>query len=58
MITGLPAFTDVTRETPVKVFSHLGADYIVEKAEAETAGSSLLATRFTSWGIQICSMIC
>jgi predicted dehydrogenase len=29
-------FTDVTRETPVKVFSKPGAGYIVEKAEAET----------------------
>jgi predicted dehydrogenase len=29
-------FTDVTRETPIKVFSRPGAGYIVEKAEAET----------------------
>ncbi|MFQ5796000.1 MAG: Gfo/Idh/MocA family protein [Candidatus Bipolaricaulia bacterium] len=29
-------FTDVTRETPIKVFSKPGAGYIVEKAEAET----------------------
>ncbi len=29
-------FTDVTRETPLKVFSRPGAGYIVEKAEAET----------------------
>jgi predicted dehydrogenase len=29
-------FTDVTRETPIKVFSKPGAGYIVEKAESET----------------------
>ncbi|MCS7221711.1 MAG: Gfo/Idh/MocA family oxidoreductase [Anaerolineae bacterium] len=29
-------FTDVTRETPIKVFSRPGAGYVVEKAEAET----------------------
>jgi len=29
-------FTDVTRETPLKVFSKPGAGYVVEKAEAET----------------------
>lgn len=29
-------FTDVTRETPIKVFSKPGAGYVVEKAEAET----------------------
>lgn len=29
-------FTDVTRETPIKVFSRPGAGYIVEKAESET----------------------
>ncbi len=29
-------FTDVTRETPLKVFSRPGAGYVVEKAEAET----------------------
>lgn len=29
-------FTDVTRETPVKVFSRPGAGYVVEKADAET----------------------
>jgi len=29
-------FTDVTRETPIKVFSRAGAGYVVEKAEAET----------------------
>ena len=29
-------FTDVTRETPIKVFSRPGAGYIVEKGEAET----------------------
>jgi len=28
-------FTDVTRETPIKIFSKPGAGYIVEKAEAE-----------------------
>jgi predicted dehydrogenase len=29
-------FTDITRETPVKVFSRPGAGYVVEKADAET----------------------
>jgi predicted dehydrogenase len=29
-------FTDVTRETPIKVFSRPGAGYVVEKADAET----------------------
>jgi predicted dehydrogenase len=29
-------FTDVTRDTPLKVFSRLGAGYTVEKAEAQT----------------------
>jgi predicted dehydrogenase len=29
-------FTDVTRETPIKVFSRPGAGYVVEKAESET----------------------
>ena len=29
-------FTDVTRETPLKVFSRPGASYVVEKADAET----------------------
>ena len=29
-------FTDVTRDTPVKVFSRPGAGYVVEKGEAET----------------------
>jgi len=29
-------FTDVTRETPIKVFSRPGGGYIVEKAESET----------------------
>lgn len=29
-------FTDVTRETPIRVFSRPGAGYVVEKAEAET----------------------
>lgn len=29
-------FTDVTRETPIKVFSKPGAGYVVEKGEAET----------------------
>jgi predicted dehydrogenase len=29
-------FTDVTRETPIKVFSRAGAGYVVEKAELET----------------------
>jgi predicted dehydrogenase len=29
-------FTDVTRETPLRVFSRPGAGYIVEKAESET----------------------
>jgi predicted dehydrogenase len=29
-------FTDVTRETPVKVFSQPGAGYVVEKADAES----------------------
>jgi predicted dehydrogenase len=29
-------FTDVTRETPLKVFSNRGAGYTVEKGEAET----------------------
>jgi predicted dehydrogenase len=29
-------FTDITRETPVKVFSQPGAGYIVEKADSET----------------------
>ncbi len=29
-------FTDVTRETPIRVFSKPGAGYIVEKGEAET----------------------
>ncbi len=29
-------FTDVCRETPIKVFSRPGAGYVVEKAEAET----------------------
>ena len=29
-------FTDVTRETPLKVFSNPGAGYVVEKAESET----------------------
>ena len=29
-------FTDVTRETPIRVFSRAGAGYTVEKAEAET----------------------
>jgi predicted dehydrogenase len=29
-------FTDITRETPLKVFSRPGAGYIVEKADAET----------------------
>jgi predicted dehydrogenase len=29
-------FTDVTRETPLKVFSKPGAGYVVEKGEAET----------------------
>lgn len=29
-------FTDITRETPIKVFSRPGAGYIVEKADAET----------------------
>ncbi len=29
-------FTDVTRETPIKVFSKPGAGYVVEKAESET----------------------
>lgn len=29
-------FTDVTRETPIKVFSRPGAGYTVEKAESET----------------------
>jgi len=28
-------FTDVTRETPIKVFSRQGAGYVVEKAEGE-----------------------
>ncbi len=34
--TGGTIFTDVTRETPIKVFSRGGVGYIVEKAEAET----------------------
>ena len=29
-------FTDITRETPIKVFSRPGAGYVVEKADAET----------------------
>ncbi len=29
-------FTDVTRETPLKMFSRPGAGYVVEKAESET----------------------
>ena len=29
-------FTDVTRETPIKVFSRFGVGYTVEKAESET----------------------
>jgi predicted dehydrogenase len=29
-------FTDITRETPLKVFSRPGAGYVVEKADAET----------------------
>jgi predicted dehydrogenase len=29
-------FTDVTRETPLKIFTRIGAGYSVEKAEAET----------------------
>lgn len=29
-------FTDVTRETPIRVFSRPGAGYIVEKGESET----------------------
>lgn len=29
-------FTDVTRETPIKLFSRTGTAYVVEKAEAET----------------------
>lgn len=29
-------FTDITRETPVKVFSRPGAGYVVEKADTET----------------------
>lgn len=29
-------FTDITRETPLKVFSRPGAGYVVEKAESET----------------------
>lgn len=29
-------FTDITRETPLKVFSNPGAGYVVEKAESET----------------------
>jgi predicted dehydrogenase len=29
-------FTDVTRETPIKVFSRPGVGYTVEKAESET----------------------
>ena len=29
-------FTDVTRETPIRVFSRPGAGYVVEKAESET----------------------
>lgn len=29
-------YTDITRETPVKVFSRQGAGYVVEKADAET----------------------
>ncbi len=29
-------FTDITRETPIKVFSRPGAGYVVEKADTET----------------------